>query len=148
MKVCIFDDGFIPGLGRGPFRTPVEIPDDMYSVYKRMGLKIINASSTVSIAESGLKNRTKIKKSEENVYESIKEEIPVIETTPVVEEVVEPVEEAPVEDAEVAAEEIVEEEVDINSLTKKELIDLLTENGITCNNNMTKSQLIQLFEEA
>ena len=128
MKVCIFDEGFIPGLGRGPFRTPIEVSADKYALYKRMGLKVIDASKTVSIAESGVINRVR-KVKEEEIPEEVEEVI-----------------ESPIEEAK--EEEIPEEveEVDINSLTKKELIQLLTENGIECNNNMTKSQLISLFE--
>jgi hypothetical protein len=145
MKVCILDEGFIPGLGRGPFKTPIEISEDKYALYKRMGLQIINATKTVPIAESGVINKFPKKKTEINipkveeklVEEEVKEVIP--ETT-VAEEVVE----------ETATEEPVVEEteevVDLNNLTKKELIDLLTEADIKCNNTMTKSQLIELAE--
>ena len=155
MKVCIFDEGFIPGLGRGPFRTPIEVTEDMYALYKRMGLKVINATKTVSIAESGVFNRVvkKSNKEEENIAMEETVEETTEETTN--ETVEEEVEETTNEVTDETVEEVVEEEttdetveeVEINSLTKKELIKLLTENGIECNNNMTKAQLIKLFEE-
>jgi hypothetical protein len=180
MKVCILDEGFIPGLGRGPFKTPIEISEDKYALYKRMGLQIINATKTVPIAESGVINKFPKKKTEINipkveeklVEEEVKEVIPettieptiaeeVVEETateePVVEEVKEVIPETTVEPTiaeevveETATEEPVVEEteevVDLNNLTKKELIDLLTEADIKCNNTMTKSQLIELAE--
>ena len=129
MKVCIFDEGFIPGLGRGPFRTPIEITEDQFGLYKRMGLKIINATKNISMAETGVFNRVP----------NTEEEIPVIIEEPEVKkEIEETIENNSVED--IIEEETIEE-IDIDSLTKKELIDILNENQIECNNNMTKSKL-------
>lgn len=163
MKVVIFDEGFIPGLGRGPFKSPIEISEDKYFLYKQMGLKVLNAEKTVPIVETGIRNRVKsvneldeiqketelkeeIKDSHEETVELgvVSEETfeePVVEETPV--EV-----ETEVEESSEAEETENYEEVDINSLTKKELIDLLTEAGVECNNNMTKRTLVSLAEKS
>jgi hypothetical protein len=180
MKVVIYDEGFIPGLGRGPFKTPIEISEDKFFLYKRMGLHIIRADKNVPIVESGIRNRKHIKKEEYTLptSEPVKENPvipePVVEETIPVEEVVEetiPVEEAVEEtideitdDAvkeettddvnsldetidEIQDEDFEEAEVDLNSLTKKELVTLLTEEGIECNSNMNKTTLLKLAEE-
>lgn len=160
MKVCIFDEAFIPGLGQGPFRTPVEITRDRYDVYKRMGLHIIDASATVPIAESGVINRVR--------YTKPKEEKEVIKETPVTEIIEQPIEDnipevvenieviETIEENEEIKEEVIdetseikedEEEVDIDSLSKKDLLDLLKSNDIPCNNSMTKKELVDLVNE-
>jgi len=162
MKVCIFDEAFIPGLGQGPFRTPVEITRDRYDIYKRMGLHIIDASATVPIAESGVINRvhyTKQKEETENIKET-----PVIESIEInnsevienietvnndKEEIVDETSEIKEEELEIdeEVEEDEEEEVDIDSLSKKDLLDLLKSNDIPCNNSMTKKELTDLVNE-
>ena len=135
MKVCIFDEGFIPGLGRGPFRTPIEITEDQFGLYKRMGLKIINATKNISIAETGVFNRVP----------STAEEIPIItEESEIKKEIIEEAIEN--NNTEEIINEKTDEEIDIDSLTKKELINILNENQIECNNNITKSKLKELVE--
>lgn len=92
MKAIIFDETFVPGLGRGPFLDPIEIPKDKFFLYKRMGLRIFDVTKTASIAETGVKNRhtrienfnntsnaeKKIINSVTNVNLEIKEEKPII----------------------------------------------------------------------
>jgi hypothetical protein len=160
MKVVIFDEGFIPGLGRGPFRTPIEISEDKFFLYKRMGIQVIKADVTAPIAESGVFNRTVTKSISDNIPneepEVVEEVKPVVKETKVEETKIEEpaVEEVAVEaanDSEVdeVIEEAVEEEVVITDLTKKELVDLLHENGIEeASKNMTKDELVKLAEES
>ena len=185
MKAVIYDEGFIPGLGRGPFKTPIEISEDKFFLYKRMGLHIIRADKNVPIVESGIRNRKHNKKEEYTLptSEPVREipviPEPVVEETAPVEEVVEEtvVEEiAPIEEVveetvdeitnnaveeestddvnsldetidETQDEDFEEAEVDLNSLTKKELVTLLTEAGVECNSNMNKTTLLKLAEE-
>lgn len=185
MKAVIYDEGFIPGLGRGPFKTPIEISEDKFFLYKRMGLHIIRADKNVPIVESGIRNRKRIKKEEYILptSEPVKEiqviPEPVIEETTPVEEVVKETvveETAPIKEVveenddeitddaveeettdnvnsldetidEIQDEDFEEAEVDLNFLTKKELVSLLTEEGIECNSNMNKATLLKLAEE-
>lgn len=148
MKVVIYDEGFIPGLGRGPFRTPIEISEEKFFLYKRLGLTIINASKSVPMAESGVINRikSKINNTSDTIIEDVSNE--EIKKEEVIETIVE--EENTINDEIVNnenEEEVIEEEIDINTLTKKELIELLTESGIEINGNMNKTQLLELANE-
>lgn len=76
MKVIIFDEQFIPGLGKGPFTDPIEISEDKFNLYKRLGLKIIDVSKTAPIAESGVRNVQKTKKN--NISSLNNEEISIV----------------------------------------------------------------------
>lgn len=75
MKVIIFDESFVPGLGKGPFLEPIEIAQDKYFLYKRMGLRIFDVSKKVSIVETGVKNR---QKRTENFSEATNDERKII----------------------------------------------------------------------
>ena len=160
MKVVIYDEGFIPGLGRGPFKTPIDISEDKFYLYKQMGLTIIRADKSVPIVESGIRNRTVTKKENVNIPEvkPVEVEPTVVETTP---EVVKEEEISEVETVDEVTPEVVDEpevedevsedeeetEIDLNSLTKRQLVELLTEAGVECNSNMNKTTLLALAEE-
>jgi len=155
LKVCIYDDGFIPGLGKGPFLQPIEISEDKYKTYKMMGLKIINASKYVSIAETGVVNRMPIstKPTKEKEIKALEKEIKetetieeVIKEEPVVEEVIkeEPVVEETIEEIE-KVEEVEEISVEeIESYSKKELVEFLKLNEVEFNNKATKKELVEI----
>ena len=145
MKVCIYDDGFIPGLGKGPFLQPIEISEDKYKTYKMMGLKIINASKYVSIAETGVVNRMPIstKPTKEKEIKALEKEIKETET---IEEVIkeEPVVEETIEEIE-KVEEVEEISVEeIESYSKKELVEFLKLNEVEFNNKATKKELVEI----
>jgi len=156
MKVCIYDEGFIPGLGKGPFREPVEITEDKYLIYKQMGLKIIDATKYVSIAETGVINRVSTPKKSQPIVEEkvevavevkpvVKEETktePVIEETKVEEEIKEETVEEVAEPEDVEEVEITEEE--LKTYSKKELIELLTDNEIEFDSKATKKDLLAI----
>ena len=143
MKVCIYDDGFIPGLGKGPFLQPIEISEDKYKTYKMMGLKIINASKYVSIAETGVVNRMPIstKPTKEEEIKALEEEIKETET---VEEVIEekPVIEETIEEIVEEVDEISVEEIE--SYSKKELVEFLELNEVEFDNKATKKELVEI----
>lgn len=168
MKVIILNDSFIPGLGRGPFKTPIEIKDEMYFIYKKMGLEIFNVTKSVPFAQTGVINSNRIKNDIEDYEkkieqtnivdkkETIIEDKTRIETKPddlendekkssedvITESVV--TEESETEDTETISDE---ESIDLESMTKKEIIALLTENGIEVDNKMNKSQLVDYAAE-
>lgn len=168
MKVIILNDSFIPGLGRGPFKTPIEIKDEMYFIYKKMGLEIFNVTKSVPFAQTGVINSNRIKNDIEDYEkkieqtnivdkkETIIEDETRIETKPddlesdekesskefTTESVV--TEETETEDTETISDE---ESIDLESMTKKEIIALLTENGIEVDNKMNKSQLVDYAAE-
>lgn len=168
MKVIILNDSFIPGLGRGPFKTPIEIKDEMYFIYKKMGLEIFNVTKSVPFAQTGVINSNRIKNDIEDYEKKIeqtnivdKKETTIedetrIETKPddlendekessnevTTESVV--TEETETEDTETISDE---ESIDLESMTKKEIIALLTENGIEVDNKMNKSQLVDYAAE-
>ena len=151
MKVVIFDEGFIPGLGRGPFRTPIEISEDKFFLYKQMGLKVINAEKTVPIAETGIRNRTIKNKIESEEIENIKtapvEENIISTTNDIIKEVDETVDET----EETVTEEkssTEDEAASLEDLTKKELMSMLDEKEIKYQTTMLKSELIELVNEA
>lgn len=170
MKVIILNDSFIPGLGRGPFKTPIEIKDEMYFIYKKMGLEIFNVTKSVPFAQTGVINSNRIKNDIED-YEKKIEQINIvdkketsiedenrIETKPVdlendekesseevtTENII--TEESKIEDTETISDSD-EESIDLESMTKKEIISLLTENGIEVDNKMNKSQLVDYAAE-
>jgi len=190
MKVVIYDEGFIPGLGRGPFKTPIDISEDKFYLYKQMGLTIIRADKSVPIVESGIRNRTVTKKENVNIPEvkSVEVEPTVVETpkftkkVEVTPEVVKEEEVSEVETVDEITPEVVDEpeveevseeeetvdeitpevvdepeveevseeeetEIDLNALTKRQLVELLTEAGVECNSNMNKATLLALAEE-
>lgn len=158
MKVIILDESFIPGLGRGPFKTPIEIKDEMYFVYKKMGLDIYNVTKSVPFAQTGVINSNRVKNDIEDYEKKIEQNNIVEEKEITVEET--PRTETKTEDLEVdemsveeTTETVKEEEtsdeesIDLESMTKKEIITLLTENGIEVDNKMNKSQLVDYAAE-
>lgn len=172
MLVKIFEDRFVPGIGHGPFNEPISITEDKYRLLKRMGVHVVKIQpSVVSMGVKAFKEtygNKKIEKSVEvedsiNIENSIESPIPVEETVaePIVEdkidEVVEEIEttedesiKETIEESETVEEEENEEtteEVDVESLTKKEIMSMLDEAGITYSNTANKATLVSLLEE-
>ena len=73
VKVRIFNKGKIPGLGLGPFRTPVSISLEKYESLKKMGysISIVNTSSNISLETI---SSIKVEKKEESVTPTVKVE--------------------------------------------------------------------------
>lgn len=172
MLIKIFEDRFVPGIGHGPFNEPISITEDKYRLLKRMGVHVVKIQpSVVSMGVKAFKEtygNKKIEKSVEvedsiNIENSIESPIPVEETVaePIVEdkidEVVEEIEttedesiKETIEESETVEEEENEEtteEVDVESLTKKEIMSMLDEAGITYSNTANKATLVSLLEE-
>jgi len=211
MKVVIFDDKIVPGLGQGPFLDPIFIPDDKYFLYKRLGYRIVNVSSRTPLVESGLKNAETYEINISNLNDTERayinkltgSNIPMRSSRPITEEIKKDTsvniieedntesktlttdEEETVEDTsdiiieedstiineedstnieeetvEDFSEEIVEdsiekennmeedtEEIDLQSLSKRQIISLLEEENIEVDNKMNRTQLIAFAEE-
>lgn len=160
MKAIIFDETFVPGLGRGPFLDPIEIPKDKFFLYKRMGLRIFDVTKTASIAETGVKNRhtrienfnntsnaeKKIINSVTNVNLEIKEEKPIIFNNDI-KEIPNPINIK----EEITEENIVEtpnlEEVQDSNDNEEELIDNIDESSQEISEedylrNLTKKEIV------
>lgn len=160
MKAIIFDETFVPGLGRGPFLDPIEIPKDKFFLYKRMGLRIFDVTKTASIAETGVKNRhtrienfnntsnaeKKIINSVTNVNLEIKEEKPIIFNNDI-KEIPDPINIK----EEITEENIVEtpnlEEVQDSNDNEEELIDNIDESSQEISEedylrNLTKKEIV------
>lgn len=174
MKVIITTEGFIPGLGYGPYLEPTEISRDKYFTLKKLGITVVDVTAKVPVAETGLKNRIITKAVEPSEVKIEDTPIDIIEATnEVVEEPTEEVKEVmedvtevteTVEDViEDTTEEVTTEEVselegdeltqaDLEAMTKKEIITLLTDNGIEVDTKLNKANLVtyavqKLFEE-
>lgn len=172
MLVKIFEDRFVPGIGHGPFNEPISITEDKYRLLKRMGVHVVKIQpSVVSMGVKAFKEtygNKKIEKSVEvedsiKIENSIESSIHVEETVakPIVEdkidEVVEEIEttedesiKETIEEPETVEEEENEEtteEVDVESLTKREIMSMLDEAGIAYSNTANKATLVSLLEE-
>ena len=120
VKVKIYNDKYIPGVGRGPFiDPPVEISEETYRLLKIIGITMV--------------------KVEESKLETIGSNEEVDETP--VEEEVETVEEV-VEETTTEAEDTVEE-VDYTKMSNNELKKILAANNVKYGSTEKKDSLIE-----
>jgi len=173
MRVIIKSEGFIPGLGEGPFLKPIEIPDDKFYLYKRMGLEVINVSEKVPMSQGGIYARENtidrepikivsgldpnIKTNDVKISPTVKstikedevEEVVSVDTTETEDsedmDEVEPTEVSIEKESE--EEETSDDEIDLEAMTKREIISLLNDNGIEVDNKLNKNELINFAEE-
>lgn len=116
VRVKIIKAGYIPGVGIGPYRTPITIPKAQYELLKNLGYNIILIEDAPKTPPANLPP-IKLEKVEETATKEVKEEKEVIEETATVEpEVEEVIEEEVVTEAELLSEEeeVVTEEVMVN----------------------------------
>jgi hypothetical protein len=142
-RVIIDEAKYIPTIGKGPIRNPIMITDEQYKMFKILGIKVTECED---VKLNKIETEDVVKEEVTEVEETVEEEITDEESV----EDEETVEEDEVIEEDEASEEVTEEDisesimiddVDINSLTKKQIKAKLTELGISYSNNANLNDL-------
>jgi len=150
VKVKIYNDKYIPGVGRGPFiDPPVEISEETYRLLKIIGITMVKVeeSKLETIGSNEEVDETPVEEEVETVEEVVEE------ATTEAEDTVEEVDETPVEEEVETVEEVVEEatteaedtveEVDYTKMSNNELKKILAANNVKYGSTEKKDSLIE-----
>lgn len=150
VRVIIEDMRRIPTIGKGPIRNPIYITNEVYNLLKLLGYNVIKVEEekvkkiVVESTEELTKEEVVVEETAES--ETVEEVTEDIEESLEIETVEEIAEENIEEDIEVTEEETIEE-LDVDSMVKKDLKAELDARNISYAYNATVETLRNILKE-